>query len=416
MAEFSMWGPEQDGGRMAAMDQSKLLMEGLKSLHTAGEIQQQPIDARLKQAHARLYGAEADAKVQALEKDKAFTAALQGMSGGQAGQQPAGGTNQAGQLDKIGTLLLNAGMQKEAREYFNTASLVRSREDTAKMNQSRAQRFTQLIQKDKTERMGSLLHTVDGQESWDRALNTMQQEGIDVSTLGVTGDYAVDKPMVEQLRDASLKFRDVLEMGVKEGEAASRQELRQSRLQSDSARRTVMEAQRRLTEVRREKLEKAGGSVDGKPIGAPRAKEIDEANKILKDLGLSDAGERGRASYAIAARAKALAQQNPGLDMNEALNRALLEEQTAGNMPEAAWHEKGQIRYRPESSAAPKEAVKIQQAPPDPKSRKEGEVYQTPKGKFRWTKDGWVQVTGVSPMEQLAALGAMEDDDEEETI
>ena len=116
MAEFSMWGPAESGTRLALQDQNANVLNALAAQKTAGEIAMQPSALALQQAHARLYGAEADTKLEDLAIKRRVAAAMSQL--GQGGELP---TDPADLEERLGNLRLKAGDLEGGRKMLEGA-------------------------------------------------------------------------------------------------------------------------------------------------------------------------------------------------------------------------------------------------------------------------------------------------------
>lgn len=422
MAEFAMWGPEQAGERQASLDQSNLLAQGMKTLHTMGEIAQQPIDAELKQAHAKLYGAEADQKVHALEKDKAFTLALQKMSA--LGSPKLGGDKPGDSMIAMGMTAINAGNFEIGQKYVNTGSLMNSRAQTEAMREAQGARFWQLIDKDQRDSTASLLNTVRDQAGWDRARRQLQESETDLSQF--TGDYEKDKPLIDQLAAAQMKVGEAARIALRDGESADRAATRDSVRSTQEVTRRLREVQVKLTQQRLEKLLKNSGEIDGKPAGSARKKEIDQAKTVLSDAGIK-VDNQDLLEQTLANRALLRQRRNPALDFSEALNQEVIAarpelEETPGYFYGST------TKFKPKAQQPAKDSSKSMTLKPLPLDAngdldldklEDGVPYQTSGGKLRWNaKTRKFRQAATSPLDLMALNGVgadPEDDDEEDT-
>lgn len=425
MAEFAMWGPEQAGERLAAFDNSKLQLEGLKALQMAGEIQQQPIDAELKSQHARLYGAQADKALRDAKKEERFAEIVsRAGAGGDAQEHPAA------QLERAGIAALSSGMVTEGRQLINTASQLRNRESLNNMNADRAARYRSLTSKDHATRLANLFDTVRDQASFERAILQAAGEGIDIENIPL--DYEKAAPLVAQLRDASVGYAQRARLALEERRTAAAERNATSREEAIGVRRTYTQTLERLANARRDRIEREQGTSGG-TVQSPTKADTKEAEALLTQDKIDlPKEEKTLAARSIASRAKALVKQNRGLDISQAMRMALEEAKRNGDLEHvpSVWDSipgaKGNYKFKAKDDAGktPEKAIpvpKLGDGKPDTSKLQDGNYYVIPPNPQKGTKGGvykrvpggWEQ-SSLSDISHLAALGLGDDDDDDD--
>ncbi len=320
MAELLGWG----AGGMQLLQQEKVQNAALEMDRLASNI-----------AVAK---AQREEKEAALDEQAGQMMASIG-SGEGPGGVPAGNTdgieNPADAMERMGYFYAKGGSPKKAQDAF--AAAARYRKDAAAAAKSettaRSDAFkTELAQADFVYRE---LGTVQDEAGWESALTRLEESNLLApEEMAALRDLEYSPDVLGVLQDQAISAKDAALRQLREDEAASRDMDRQSAQSHRQRMADIAESkageQRRHNQV----IEKAGGK-----ITAPTTAERDSATaaiateifggKIPESISIEiiDAG-----ADAIASRAKEIAQQSGGgVNWNEALIRATVESQQAGD-------------------------------------------------------------------------------------
>lgn len=301
MPDFSMYGPAASGSRLAEQDtinnfvkmangRHNMALAGQEEEATAQAAQQRQFLAGLKTPDG-MGGPGAGGALSDLPSFVAMQAFANGM--------PALGTKFAGEAVKMKAMEMTA-LERQAQETDRTAQTA-----------IRQQQF-----------LGQLFGAVKNEDDWNAANMTAAQMGLKTPTAGLPYDPAY----AARMRDMSLKEADRQRIAIDAARVASQNALDRAR-ESDLVVRQGLAAARVAEQNRHNEVtEKAGGRVAaGKPVGYPSEKSITDAERlILGSLpeGTTLDGSRDMAVQ-VAAEARALTQQIPGLDPAAAMQRAL---------------------------------------------------------------------------------------------
>lgn len=392
MADFSMWGPEASGARLAERD----ALERLRY-----------------QAQTREAAANAEAKELELQGQRNFMARL-------GGAQAAGGPQRslAERAEEMARLAFDSGLPGKGVDLAAKAAQVRAREAQAQASQATVQRRQLQNQLDAMAKATSFYDGVTDQAGLDKA------NALYAYTFGgaaPTAGLPYSPQLVEQLRNFGTKATERLRAGLAALDTDSKIANRDSAIALRDFRRGILREQADLAVRREARLAKAGAGKE-KPVGSPSAGELKATDALLKaEFGNLPLEERRQAAFSIASRARALRKANPALDADAAIRQALVEEKASGNfksveraygwLPDKTGYQKGGKAPESQTLPAPVDAAGRLQ----PNLLKQGSVYQTPKGAYRFMGgDRWEPVqTTVTPSGLPAALPD-EDDDEEE--
>lgn len=389
MADFSMWGPEAGGARLAEQDAIKRMSE---------------------LAVARRQRAEAGQKELELQGQQSFMARL-GQRQGKPGQ------TLAEQAEEMAQLAFDSGMAGKGVDLAAKAALVRTREAQAEASKATAARRQLQGQLDALTKATSFYEGVTDQAGLDKA------NALYAYTFGgaaPTAGLPYSPQLVEQLRNFGTKATERLRAGLAELDTASKIANRDSAIDLRNFRKGILREQADLQERREARLAK-GGAGSEKPVGTPSAGELKAADVLLKsEFSNLPLDERRQAAFSVASRARALRKANPALDADTAIRQAFTEEKASGNF-QAVERAYGLLPSRQgynkagTAGEAPLQVPTGQDGQPQLSALKPGKIYQTPKGTLRYLgPNKWEAVqTRVSPTGIPAALPD-EDEDEEE--
>lgn len=351
------------------VNQTSALRE-LEARKRLGEIAGQPAEQRQREAHARLFEAEAAAKEEEAAATKRMSELMRGMPPGAS--REAGPTPEeiAQHMIQVGGVAMRSGMLKPGIELATKGTTILQHIAAADASQAsvalRQARATQAV----LDQVGGLAASATDQQSYDQArqafVNDPQlaqmaaKRGIDLSKL--PQDYYSAKPILDSLVTSTQKAKDVL--------------------------------------------------------AAKEKKRVDDA-EITKDL--AQAGSAGAAATALRARADVLRlreadiKKNGGDTSNGA--RAAREERVDANAQARAAREK-----KAAADAAYRASLDAKRFPPptpeqikDPSKLRVGETYSTPKGALTWSGKGWVKPGGASAAPAARAPVAAASDEEDDS-
>lgn len=270
-------------------------------------------------AHARLYSAQAGAAEEKLQQSREMARLMQGMDWSQPSAVPGQPPSHADPLYKLSDIALRAGDVTQSRQLLNTASQISSREQSSITATARANLINTRAQILRLEQVSGALSAAPDEAS---------KKVIYEAATGLQWVEGADKVLEASLTTANNRLKDA----TLSSEYESRAELRTRRIAEMDAldrHRLVMEG---IAAARDARLAKTGA---GKAIAAPTSAETDAAKfLIMQQIPGADQADAativGGAKY-IAASAKSMRRENPALDWNTALQRALLESHQAGD-------------------------------------------------------------------------------------
>lgn len=408
MAEFSMWGPQQSGMRLAEKDFVEQQVNQLAMMKTAGEIQQQPFDLQNKMATARLHNAEAGAKEYELAATQKWAQSLSSMGATGTAEDPLAW------MEGAGLAAVQSGLPEKGTKLMNMASQMRARQATERFNDARGARYEALTIKDHAERAGNLFSTVIDQASHDRAMMQALSEGIDVSQ--IPQDFEQARPLLKQITDASVDVAKRAELTLHEIDTTSRLNTKEEEKRRNKVRDALDKARTALAEERIARLKQAG--VTGPAVGKATKDDRSAVGALLKEAGISmDADQLTLAKQGIASRAKEMVRENRALGMDQALRRALAEAQKNGDITPSSPGLFGTQLGGGKSKFLGGGRTPLTPLPfpfqpgqkPDPSKMVVGRYYQGPAGIGKWTGKAMSMVGGADTPD---GIGDDEEDDE----
>lgn len=387
MADFSMWGPEAGGARLAEQDAIKRMSE---------------------LAVVRRQRALAGQEELELQGQQNFMARL-GQRQGKPGQ------TLAEQAEEMAQLAFDSGMAGKGVDLAAKAALVRTREAQAEASKATAARRQLQGQLDALTQATSFYEGVTDQAGLDKA------NALYAYTFGEqspTAGLPYSPQLMEQLRNFGTTSVQRLRAELARRDTDSKIANRESAIDLRNFRQGILREQTDLQRRREERLAK-GGAGKEKPVGSPSSSELKAADVLLKsEFSSLPLEERKQAAFSIASRARALRKANPALDADTAIRQAFSEEKSSGNF-QAVERAYGWLPSRQgynkagTSGEAPLEVPMGGDGRPQLSALKPGKVYKTPKGTLRYLgPNKWEAVqTQVTPSGLPAALA---DEDEEE--
>lgn len=277
MGNFSEFGAEENGPRIAIDDQSRWAAQNLKSLATAGEIAQQPADLALKKAHTRLYEAEAGAKETDLEQAKILAKLA-------SGQMPMGAEetddSPGGSIIQLGNAALRAGAVNKGIELITKGTVVNRNVATTLANQAseavRQMRARQLQLG--TAAQEAMMVTDDA--SYARYLMQKRAEGEDMSDAPAT--YAEARPTLNSIIQGGLTAHQKLDLDIKEANQKSLTARRGVANEASQAAAKAATARANLLTLRYNNAVKNGG--ENSPIALQLKKDRAAALRLQTQL------------------------------------------------------------------------------------------------------------------------------------
>lgn len=413
---FDMFGPAASGARLVDFDR-------LKAAKQMGEIAMQPLQmeelrsqTEMQRAHAEAYRAKAQEDLLKAAKEKQFQALVQNAQG-----QLVGIEDGLDRASVFADLAIGAGMVEKGTDLhakIATARATGARE--AASLATAADRIYQTRQR-KVETMSSLMADSNGQ----LAINTPE----DLAAFNQLYSMTMKEPSplagysfeqlggregLQAILNESVTTKDKLTLARQRERDEAEKTYKNTRAAQLEAQNEVRRAAQRTREAREARLAKGGS---GKALVGPRPAEVSQAERLVKDA-FKDAplDDPKEAAYAIASEAQAMTRKLPGLSMDEALRKALLEAKTRGDFEE-----------KPGLFGMNKKTVhvrgKVPQALPLPADRKQwkiNEYYISPKdGSIaQWKGTGFAPVnparslSGDNTRSESSAATDDEDDDE----
>ena len=337
-----------------------------------GEIAQQPADLEVKQAHAKLYGAQA-AEHEGKVRDLAIMDALQRKFAEGRVQAARDGTlpdaavlqpspSLATPLEEMARLADAEGAPlRLTTQYRKDAALIRQREAQKASSDAEAQlRQGKLVHEQAMQRASWAQAMLDNPEQYAMMRMKAASEGKDVT--GMPNDWAVAKPGLEQIVTEGRKIEDIVKAKAKA--VVDKAQVAKFEAQAEAASASASTAKQREQNLKQtfDFMEKNGGN----------------ASAEVRDL------RHARTEAAKAVTAK----QKDADDLKERAQR--LREDKAFNP------------LSPEQLA-------------NPKQRRVGETYKLPTGPHTWTGTGWIPLRSQAPARAPAASAAVDDDADTES-
>lgn len=269
MADSGMFGAPI--GIAAAEDQiNQNIRAGLLAQKTLGEISQQPLDAVLKQAHARLYGAEAAQKEAALKDQQTMDRLAEIAAANRRAQAQGRTEGTAEDLDAVRNpqsladpfvemlrLAQDAGAPPRLTlDLAGKTSTILQREATANAQQALQQERQIKAASERAARVASMAQAaLDNPQMYDQILAAAASEGFPVDRMPAT----FNEGTLKSLRDLGLSTKDKMELKLKETE----EERKKKKDKVDAGRATASialnEARTKLVTERYNQLKKEGG-------------------------------------------------------------------------------------------------------------------------------------------------------------
>lgn len=199
----------EEDQRLNAQSQVATLLHGVQAQEVLGKIAMQPAANELALSLGRLHRAEAEAK-EAEARSTAFMGQAMGQisaAGAGAGATPGRPASAAAPLRALAEIAREGQLFKPFLDLQGKIANIEEKEAIRDDHASRA--VTQTLtakQKVLEERQHLAMGLLSSPENYRQSLMQAASQGMNVS--GLTGDYAMDKPQLEFLRDSSIKAAD----------------------------------------------------------------------------------------------------------------------------------------------------------------------------------------------------------------
>lgn len=388
MSEFAAWGPQQSGPRIARQDQQASLLNDLGAVEAVGKIQMQPAQRALAEAHARLYGTQADLGEMDLAIRKKVASRMSELG--------SSGTDEemADQLDKVAKIYLQSGDTEKARLTAASAEQYRARQAMVLQRNATTAQAQLTTQGALLEKLGLLARGASDQPSLDRALmmGTEMVSGIqDPQTKAhamkvlqaIPRDYEQARPVLDQLLNSTRAGLDDTRMQLRERDVQTREQLAGIRERVADTTRALREAQEALARERAEKLKREGGRApDPNKEVAPAAAFI--RSQLGVPAGTSVEGLAVGATE-LADKARVLMRQNPALTYSQAVAQSF--DSSDWEPPKSGWTGSTSAKFLQPGASARKPL-------PLPASKNVAELkkdawYSDGSAAKKWTGAGW---------------------------
>lgn len=348
------------------------------------------------------------AGMQALQEQQRLAQIMQGLSGKGTPVE---------MMEEASTAALKAGLPSAGMDMAKGAAELRLRQQ--QMGHAAAQQRQQdmLTAKTQLTMAERLLGGVTDQASWESANRTFEQLTGEPSPFG---RIPYDPATIAQLKSETLSMKDQLDLQIKQQNADTRAAQAEGAASFRDFRRQNMEENTRIRRMQAERQAKAAGS--RADVGAPTKGELDRAADIVRKAypQLPD-GEINDAAYAVASRARGVRKSNPGVDADEAFQRAMSESarefQTLNENYKIGgitlpFGQTETTHFRAPGAQGKSAAAPIAQIPSNPADRKVGSYYSHGGKVYQWQKGGWKAV--AAPRAAPAAGDTGDESDEEE--
>lgn len=330
-------------------------LRGLEAQKRLGDIAMQPAEMRQKQAHARLYEAQAAEHEENIASQKRMAELMKGLppGGSAAANDP---TDMAEKMLALSNLAFKGGMLKQGTELATKATTILQHVAAADASGASADLRRTRDRVAKAERIGAMAQAALDDPSQYAALRMAAiQEGLPAQQL--PADFNAAAPGLRALVKSSISAKDTWAQQTRDRVAKAEITKDNAQAGAAAASAEASTARARVLKQQADDIEKAGGDTTG--------------------------GAR---------------------DLRKARREALAKAEKDREVMRAA-EERKQMSIDAARFPAPTEKELK-----DPTARTPGKTYFTPKGALTWTGQGWVKPGGAAP----AARTTTEDDFDEE--
>lgn len=285
--------------------QNENQLKGLEAQLKLGEIAGQPAVQRQREAHARLYEAEAAEKEAATQAQKRMGELMQGLPPGGSDTKQAGPDDAANMMIAAGTQAMREGYLKQGQDLVSKGTTVLQHmaatdASKASVDLRKARAADALL-----DQIGGLAMSATDQQSYDiarmSALNDPQmaamlkQRGIDLSRLPASYEQA--KPLLKSLASQAMSAKEQLAQQTRDRTADAEIKKDTAQAKAAEAAAGASSARARLIKLQEQDIAKAGGDTTG------GARTLREARKEAVGKAESDkAAARSLREQELAAR------------------------------------------------------------------------------------------------------------------
>lgn len=332
MPDFSMFGAESYVPRLVEQDRLANLAKAATIGHTFALTQESFGRIAMQPAEIRRMEAQAGKAEMETAREKAYFEALQRMSSGQpegrSGQPEGGAYDPLSSLaDKLGNqaeILSAAGFPKKAADLAEKASLIHLHGA-----QRRAQETLQneRLLKTETARVDLAVKLINSVYDERSAADAEQQYGL-ATGQSLYGGRPWSKDLNDYIREQQMSYKDRLTIT----HQALRDRVYESNIEDlQRHRRTTEQIQKDNLDLARQREKRISATV-GKSAARPSQSDIKSAANFLdQNMTIEDPNNKYSAAEALASRTNIILRTNPGLDIDEARNRAFVQGKQAGD-------------------------------------------------------------------------------------
>lgn len=303
MAE--LWGPAA-GISARRQEDAEIGLRDMQARNLMSDIAARPAETRYKTAAARRLEIENEQEERFAEASKDIQ-----FEGGMADV-----------LDQFALTAANAGQPTKAGEFAGKAAQIRAAQATQLSEQAQEQERRYKLAIEKADRVNQLFGMADSPESWEAANRIFEVISGQPSPYK---DVPFTPEAAEKIGRQTLKFKDAMELRLKETQQQNLEQLRKRQADSLALRDKLTEQQISESKAREAKIKKEGGS-EKPDLSTNRRMAL---NTIKTDWEI-EAAEAELLADQINERAAAMLRENPGLKGSEAVTRAYGEAKDAG--------------------------------------------------------------------------------------
>ena len=275
----------------AEQDMRQNVLGALQAQDMLGKIEMQPAQRRMTEAHARLYGAEADLKEAQARDQRTMQEIAQGVAAARQAatrgelltveNQPTRPRSLAEPYVQMLAEAERRGVSPMVTEKIATqAAGILQKEAAAVNSAAQAQIHKIDMQAKAAERVGSLAQMgLAGPQQYAQARMMMAQEGIPTQELPEDFQQAV--PMLQGLVDQSMKAKDKLDLSRKDLHEKAQEKLWKSSEARNYAAVKTATAREELVKERTSLLRKNGGATS--PEAKAHKEELTAATKARRE-------------------------------------------------------------------------------------------------------------------------------------
>lgn len=382
-------------------DFSKIGLEGIAA-YDAHKLTQAQTAVQNMAALAKKQELDDAQKQQQLDEQAAtmFDAIVKGNPPPQGDLVPdnTGTETRAAALRRMGDLMMKGGATERGKQLYAAADNMQKEERDSENDAATRQKNLLDAQQMSADLVYRYIGTARNQSEWENGLQYLmdspalsQEEKQHLQTL----PHEYTPALASFLADRAMSAKDQAQLKLtqqqRDVQAAAQQETAQYHANSLAVDRARLAEQKRKDELDQK---------TGKSSSAPTGPELDSVKDIVtnqifagvppeKDDPLYGAYVEG--SQNVAARAKQLVKDTPGIDWNTAVNRALIESQSNGDwttITDKGWFsDTTKLAGYKKQGNSPDDAAPLplsKESKPDPSQLVKGKYYMTVRGRALW--------------------------------